>query len=512
MTVVRTESGDVEGTAGTGCSVFLGVPYGAGVDGAGRFLPPQPATPWTGILSAKQAPPRAPQHLQHGSTGEIEEDCLRLNVWTPGTRGGRRPVLVWFHGGGFFSGSGLTPHTEGSALAAEQDVVVVSVNHRLGLLGFVDFSEVGGEEWGFEANPSILDLVRALTWVRDNIAAFGGDPGNVTIFGHSGGGGKVAAVLTSPMARGLVHKAVIHGGPPFGFKDAAQAAGTASQVLHTLEIDGGDLAALQAVPLERILQVQAGLGVGAVPTENGMLFGPVIGTASLPAFPEEALAAGACREIPLLTGTTIDEARFILVGAPAWLDPSRDITADQALRIVEAGVDNRADAERLWDSFRAEDTSSRLVDTALRILSEQFVIRTHRMAAAHRSGGGQVHSYLCTLGHDSELGSIHGTEMPVFFGNIGAGQHPLNSPGTRAARGRLMAALAAFARNGAPTGGISSWEGWSPEQPQQLVVAEEGLEMSDQAARDVMTAWDGVVVSSRQDPWGRAIELIGSAA
>src|SRR5579875_2088986 len=213
--VGRTTAGDVQGTPIDGVLRFLGIPYGASTAGANRFMAPQPPEPWTGVRQEVR-PPLAPQFQgrRPGPPEPMSEDCLMANVWTPSTSGSR-PVLVWMHGGGFIMGSALRPETDGASLCREGDVVVVSVHHRLGLLGFLHLEELGGERWGASANNSILDLIAALEWVRDNIAAFGGDPERVTIFGHSGGGGKVATVLSSPAARGLVHRACILGGPPF---------------------------------------------------------------------------------------------------------------------------------------------------------------------------------------------------------------------------------------------------------------------------------------------------------
>ncbi|OLT05204.1 hypothetical protein BJF90_19980 [Pseudonocardia sp. CNS-004] len=325
-TIADTTRGKVEGTAEHGVHRFLGIPYAAPVSGRGRFLPPTPATPWTGVRQAVAPGPVAPQFSVPGrpALAEPGEDCLVLNVWTPALTG-NRPVLVWIHGGGFIAGTGYAPHTAGAALASGEDVVVVSLNHRLGLLGFLHLAELGGADWGFEANPSLLDLVAALEWVRDNIAGFGGDPSSVTIFGHSGGGGKVTSLLTSPAARDLFHRAVVLGGPPFGLKDTGRATLVAERALRMLDMDRADPTALQDLPLERLLEVQGRLGVGRGPTENGMLFAPVVGTPSVPAYPAEALAAGVGADIPLLTGTALDEARFMLAGHPRWLDAGLDI-------------------------------------------------------------------------------------------------------------------------------------------------------------------------------------------
>ena len=203
-----------------GISVFKGIPYGAPTSGANRFRKPQPPQAWSGVRDATAYPNMAPQppapirglFASWTDPTTISEDCLGLNVWTPGLRdGGKRPVMVWFHGGDFASLSGSRSVFDGTRLARRGDVVVVTVNHRLNAFGFLYLGELL-PEFADAANAGMLDLVAALEWVRDNIAEFGGDPGNVTIFGQSGGGGKVATMMAMPAGKGLFHRAIIQSG------------------------------------------------------------------------------------------------------------------------------------------------------------------------------------------------------------------------------------------------------------------------------------------------------------
>ena len=232
--VVETPAGKLRGASAAGIHAFKGIPYGASTAGHNRFRPPQPPPSWAGLRDALAYAGHAPQSpnrpkrrpeletiLGPADTTPEGEDCLTLNLWTPGLGdGAKRPVMVWLHGGAFAYGSGNRAVTEGANLARRGDVVVVSVNHRLNIFGFLHLADIAGPEWAHSGNAGSLDLVAALRWVRDNIAAFGGDPANVTIFGESGGGGKVSVLLAMPEARGLFHRAVVQSGAAVRDHDA----------------------------------------------------------------------------------------------------------------------------------------------------------------------------------------------------------------------------------------------------------------------------------------------------
>src|SRR6478735_8667560 len=235
--VADTTAGKVRGVEVEGIKVFKGVPYGANTTGTNRFMPPAPVPKWTGVRDALEYGPSAPQtepgarrntsDLAVAGAGlpQEGEDCLVLNVWTPALGDGRkRPVMVWCHGGGFSTGSGSSPITAGFNLARRGDVVVVTLNHRLNVLGFTNLSEPGGPDFSSSSDVGMEDIVQALQWVRDNITRFGGDPGTVTIFGQSGGGRKVATLLAMPSAKGLFHRAVIESGATLKLVEPAQGA------------------------------------------------------------------------------------------------------------------------------------------------------------------------------------------------------------------------------------------------------------------------------------------------
>src|SRR5437660_12911797 len=263
--IVETAAGKVRGISADGIHAFKGVPYGAPTGGANRFMPPQPPTKWAGVRNADAYSGHAPQLpgrperrpelrtiLGPPDATPEGEDCLTLNIWTPGLAG-RRPVMVWLHGGAFAYGSGNRAVTESANLARRGDVVVVSVNHRLNIFGFLHLADAGGERFAHSGNAGVLDLIAALEWVRDNIGHFGGDPGNVTIFGESGGGGKVSVLLAMPAARGLFHRAVIQSGAALRVTTRERANALAEAALKQLGITRDNLDRLDAIPTEQLV-------------------------------------------------------------------------------------------------------------------------------------------------------------------------------------------------------------------------------------------------------------------
>ena len=262
--VVETASGRIAGVTSDGVHVFKGIPYGASTAGANRFMPPRRPEPWTGVRQATAYAGRSPQAAANAQRPELAtvwgpvdtlpvgEDCLTLHVWTPGLDNARRPVMVWLHGGAFSYGSANSPRYDGTRLARRNDVVVVAVNHRLNIFGHLDLSQIGGERFAQSGNSGLLDLVAALEWVRDHAERFGGDPGNVTIFGQSGGGGKVSALLAMPRAKGLFHKAIVQSGASVRFAERERTTRLAEAVLKHLGLKADQLDALQALPLARL--------------------------------------------------------------------------------------------------------------------------------------------------------------------------------------------------------------------------------------------------------------------
>lgn len=365
--VVLTTGGNVAGRWSDGIAVFKGIPYGASTAGAGRFRPPQKAAPWSGILPALDDPPEAPQRQRNapqapGSATQYDgidsewpplpqsEDCLKLDVWTPGLQEQRRPVMVWFHGGGFVAGSAAGLWQDGGRLCRRGNVVVISVNHRLNVLGHL-FVDRWSESFAGAGNAGLLDLVLALQWVRENVASFGGDAGNVTIFGQSGGGQKVSMLLAMPAATGLFHKAIIQSGPAPKALEPEYAADLAQRLLGKLAIGRGELDRLRQVDLEQIMRAHSAVfretgGFGVM----GILqsFAPVVDGRFLPEHPFHPDAPGISADVPLLIGTTRTEMTLYTL----LDDPTAD-RMDEAALHARLSVLFGPDTQRVLAAYRS---------------------------------------------------------------------------------------------------------------------------------------------------------------
>ena len=425
---VQTTSGTAEGRSGA----YLGIPYAR----ASRFGRPQPPEPWSGVRGTTGYGPAAPQNhdpvLQQmfgAPPFPIDEaGCLTLNVWTPANDGARRPVMVWIHGGAFLSGSGRDLVFDGSRLAARGDVVVVTLNYRLGVFGFLHLADRPG--WG---NLGLLDQVAALEWVRANIAAFGGDPGNVTLFGQSAGAMSVAALLAIPAAEGLFHKAVLQSGSAESVPDAAQAAAVTGELLDLLGLDDPADQRLLDLPTEELLRAQQEL-VDAARARGGtgLPFGPVVDGSVLTGQPLDAVRAGSAVGIPLILGTNLEEGRMFTELAP---DP-RPVGAELVSALAGAFFPDGGKALEVLRRLERDTTPQGLLAA---LLGEQmFRAPTLRLAEAQLQARArdrdQVHpdhpdhpagvwSYLFSWPSTAlggRLGCCHSLELPFVFDTLGA--------------------------------------------------------------------------------------------
>ena len=299
----------------------------------------------------------------------MSENCLVLNVWTPAVNDGRkRPVMLWCHGGAFVTGSGSAPWYDGTRLSRRGDVVVVTINHRLGAFGYLHLDDLGGEEFASSGNAGMLDIVAALEWVRDNIASFGGDAGNVTIFGESGGGAKVSVLMAMPAAHGLFHKAIIQSGPGVEMMSRANATESARQVLAEAGLGAGQIAELRRIPAERMLKAQIAvlkkISVMSFANRRRVGFNPVIDGNHLPAGPFEPVVPALSAQIPLMIGTNKDEMALFFALAP-WIDGMDDTGLRERVRMF---VGERGDT--ILESYRRARPHDSRRDILLAIASD----------------------------------------------------------------------------------------------------------------------------------------------
>jgi para-nitrobenzyl esterase len=329
--IVETTAGKVRGYTRNGIHIFKGIPYGASTAGKNRFMPPVKPDPWPGVRSSLHygsvcpTPPRAGWHQDESSflfqwdDGQPGEDCLRINLWTPAINDHRkRPVMVWLHPGGFATGSGQEMLSfDGENLCRRGDVVVITLNHRLNTFGFLNLAQFAPEQFAASANVGMLDQVLALEWVRDNISNFGGDPANVMIFGQSGGGGKVTALMAMPAAKGLFHRAAVQSGSFLQAATQDESTKLAAAVLDELAIPKSDLSQLQSIPFDRLLNASIAARQKVAPRPPGppdynrsirvLAWAPVIDGTNLSSHPFDPQAPAISADVPLLFGAVLNE-------------------------------------------------------------------------------------------------------------------------------------------------------------------------------------------------------------
>jgi para-nitrobenzyl esterase len=455
---------------------FSGVPYGRAPMGPLRWRPPLPAEPWDGIKDASTFGPIAPQAVavpgitspsDPGAAEPQSEDCLFLNVWTPDLNpNGKRPVLVFIHGGGFTSGSGSVFLYRGGDLVRNGDAVVVTINYRLGALGFLGHRQLADPD-GLVGNWGIQDQVAALTWVRDNVSAFGGDRDNVTIFGESAGGFSVATLLGCPAAQGLFRRAIVQsGGVHVHSVEDAERAG--DRLVALLGIASCDRASLESVPATELVAATTELGTrrpdpGLIP----LPFLPTVDGRFLPTDPLAAVAAGASRGVDLVIGTNRDEMTLFGLGNPALLAMDQAglerwianaVPGVAAPEVIEAYREaRRARSERIEVSDLWVSAGT---DIVFRWPSLQF-------AAAHKANGGKTYVYLFdweSPAFDGLLGSCHALELPFVFGAVHIPVVQLFTGGGPAAdtlSRQMQMAWLGFATRGDPSHeGIGEWRQW----------------------------------------------------
>ena len=480
--VVETASGRVAGVTSDGVHVFKGIPYGASTAGANRFMPAHKPEPWSGVREAIAYAGRSPQAAAGAQRPELAtvwgpvdmlpvgEDCLTLHVWTPALDNSKRPVMVWLHGGAFSYGSANSPRYDSTNLARRNDVVVVAVNHRLNVFGHLDLSQIGDERFAQSGNVGLLDLVAALQWVREHAARFGGDPGNVTIFGQSGGGGKVSALLAMPSAKGLFHKAIIQSGASVRFAERERTTRLADAVLKHLGLRGDQLDALQGLPLERLQEAvapaQATLPRPRYPLLDRYNFGPVIDGSVLPAHPFDPGAPDLSDDVPIMIGGTKDESAIFLAPDDAvW---NRTVTEDDLRKRIASVAGEATDG--LLTYYKRRDPgvspSDRLI-TAL--TASNFGVRSI-LLAERKAARGRAPVWMYSFDWETpafggRLKSSHSVDVPFVFDTLGVIGEAHRKPRAQALADRVSKTWATFARNGDPANeAIPAWPSYTAER------------------------------------------------
>ncbi len=498
---VEIASGRIRGGHSRGALAFKGIPYAGSVSGKNRFKAPPPVVPWTGVRDATRLGPPALQ--SPGTTyGEHEpacsEDCLVLNVWTPSVRdGGKRPVMVYCHGGGFTTGSGGQNIQDGSHLANLYDVVVVAMNHRLGLFGYLYLGDLGDAEYTTSGNQGMLDIVAALAWVKENIAAFGGDPGNVFLFGESGGGAKTSTLMAMPAAHGLFHRAGTQSGPMLRGLSKEVATEATKRVLAGLGILPSDVRKLAHVPAEKLLAIQLAAGKNEGPLTvatrqwaadhasppKGMAAGfgndqpgrwkPVTDGTVLPRDPFDPDATPLSADIPLLIGNMHDEATFFERDHPQFFH------VDEAglTELVGKRLGDRA--ERVLAVYRQAMPNATPVERAVAI-ETALIFGNDTVTQADRKSQQpapvyryryEFQSNVPIKGTDWTLRAGHASDIPMVFANYEILDLQGNASGLADTSKAMSGFFASFARNGVPAAaGQSAWPLYSTRERKVMIL------------------------------------------
>ena len=489
IAVAETKYGKVKGFILRGIYNYRGIPYGADTSGKNRFMPPQPPKPWSTVLPTVWWGNTAPQimdnryanayssFVDHWNYDDVSEDCLKLNIWTPATDAKKRPVLVWLHGGGYTNGNGIEQDGyDGENLCRKGNIVFVSINHRLGPIGFSNLSGVGGSKYADSGNVGALDMVAALEWVRDNIANFGGDPGNVTIMGQSGGGAKVCVVAAMPKAKGLFHKAVPLSGSTIKAMDQTASQKLGEYILKEAGLNASEVDQLQEMPWKDYL-VLANKAAQKFAAENAGTgvrggFSPVADGTNIPKGQFFADASGLSSDIPMMISTTFHEW-----GMARTMPELELITREKAIDMLKeragmgGGLGDKASI--VYDAYSKAFPSAKPIEIMTLVSSNRkSVIETANAKATQKAP-----VYLAWFGwqppmFDQRMRAFHCLDICFWFANTdlmlthtGGGKRP------RALSEKMSGALLQFMKTGNPNkGGLPEWKAYTAEKGETMIL------------------------------------------
>jgi para-nitrobenzyl esterase len=456
----ETTSGKVQGIANGPIKEFKGIPYGAPTGGKNRYLPPKKPVAWGGVRECfghGQISPQTPSALgsDYGmmiqwdvQPGGMGEDCLSLNVWTPGINDAqKRAVLVSFHGGGFATGSGNAPGFDGAQLAKYGDVVVVTVNHRLASLGYLHLADLGAPpEFAQAGVGGVMDLVASLQWVRDNAENFGGDPGQVMIFGQSGGGAKTSTVLAMPSAKGLFHRAGVQSGSSLRMATRETATKSAEALLAKLSISKSNIADIQKIPWQQILEAQASLGAGVG-------FSPVVDGTILPHHPFDPVAPPESADVPVIISTTLEDAALGMT----------NFDLDEAGLKSTLAQRYAGKSDEIYSMYRKANPKKSPFLILAQVNTDSGFRRSAITQAERKAAAGKAPAYMYlwtyeSPGFNSKFGAVHGMDVSASFYNYRDGIGGVGSAQQKALWDRFASAWVAFAKTGDPNNSkIPTW-------------------------------------------------------
>ena len=464
--VATTKAGKVRGYTDNGVNVFKGIRYGADTTGR-RFMPPVPPEPWPETREALAYGPASPQ--QSRSSERASEDCLFLNVWTPGLRDGRkRPVMFYIHGGAYANGSGSSPLYDGVRLCRRGDVVVVTINHRLNAFGYLYLARFGGQEFADSGNAGQLDLILALQWVRDNIAEFGGDANKVMVFGQSGGGAKIATLMAMPLAKGLFHRAATMSGQQVTASGALNATLRARTILDALKLTPERVAEIRNLPAERLVEV---LGTrDPVLPFGGISFAPVLDERSLKRHPFYPDAPVQSAGIPMIIGNTHDETRAFLGGDAGNFTLTWEQLPEKLIPNMRVDIQPEvviAEYRRLYPHYSASDVFF-AATTAGRSWRGAIIEAEERAKSGAPAYAYQLNWVSPRDG--GKFGAPHAADIQLVFDNIDKPGATAIGPSAQPMADQMSETFIAFARTGNPNNKlIPRWLNYTLPRRQTMV-------------------------------------------